>query len=108
MGMPGEVFDFTVNDSSLFGLIDKINSFTDVGQGGVFGLMILLVVGGGLFLMMKGYGNERALSVSLLVTSIIGVFLRLFQWIGDSIFYICLILFVVSIIFMIKDSEKYE
>jgi len=104
----GQIFDFTVNDSSLVGLIQKINSFTDVGQGGVLGIFILLVVGGILFMMMKNYGNERALAVTMFVTSFVGMLLRLIGLIGDNVFYICLILFVLGLILLIKEAEKFE
>jgi hypothetical protein len=104
----GQVFDFTLNDSSLTGMFAKINSFTDVGQGGILGIFILLVVGGVMFMMMKAYGNEKALSVTMLVTSLIGLFLRILGLIADYVFYICIVLFVVGIIFMMKDSEKYD
>ena len=103
-----EVFDFTVKDSSLVGMLQKINSFTDVGQGGILGIFILLVVGGVLYLMMKGYGNEKSLSVTMFITSIIGLFLRLMGLISDYVFYICVILFVVGIIFLLKDAGQYE
>jgi hypothetical protein len=59
-------------------------------------------------MMMKAYGNEKALSVTMLVTSIIGLFLRILGLIADYVFYICIVLFVVGIIFMMKDSEKYD
>lgn len=104
----GEVFDFNLNDSSLTGMLQKIDSFTDVGQGGVLGIFILIVVAGVLFLMMKSFGNERALSVTMLVTSIIGLFLRILGLIGDYVFYVCVILFVVGIIFLFKDAGQYE
>jgi hypothetical protein len=106
--MVGEVFDFTLNDSSLFGMFAKINSFTDVGQGGILGIFILIVIGGVMFLMMKAYGSEKALTVTMFVTSLIGLFLRILGLIADFVFYICLILFVVAVIFMMKDSEKYD
>jgi len=108
MGTVGEVFDFTVKDSSLVGMLQKINSFTDVGQGGILGIFILLVVGGVLYLMMKGYGNEKSLSVTMFITSILGLFLRLMGLISDYVFYICVILFVVGIIFLLKDAGQYE
>ncbi len=101
----GEVFNFVVEDSSLIGMLQKLNSFTDVGQGGVLGIFILLVVGGVLYLMMKGYGNERALAVTMFVTSIIGLFLKLMDLISDPVFYICIVLFVVGIIFLLKETE---
>lgn len=106
--LPTDVFDLTMNDSSLFGMFAKINSFTDVGQGGMLGIFILLVVGGVLFMMMKAYGTEKALSVTMLITSLVGLILRVLGLIGDTVFYICIMLFVVGIIFMMRDAEKYE
>ena len=103
-----EVFDFTVSDSTLVGMLQKINSFTDVGQGGILGIFILIVVGGVLYLMMKGYGNEKSLAVTMFVTSIIGLLLRLLGLISDYVFYICVILFVVGIVFLLKDAGQFE
>jgi hypothetical protein len=104
----GQIFDFIVNDSSLMGMFQKINSFTDVGQGGILGIFILIVIGVVMFMMMKAYGNEKALSVTMFVTSLIGLFLRILGLIGEKVFYICIVLFVVGVIFMMKDAEKYD
>jgi hypothetical protein len=108
MALAGQIFDFTTNDSSLTGMFQKINSFTDVGQGGILGIFILIVIGGIMFMMMKAYGNEKALAVTMFVTSLIGLFLRILGLIGGVVFYICIVLFVVGVIFMMKDSEKYD
>lgn len=106
--VPGQIFDFTVTDSSLGGLLQKINSFTDVGQGGILGIFTMIVVGFGLFLMMRDRGNERALPVSLLVTSIIGLLLRLAGFIGDNVFWISIGLFIISIIMLIREQGQFE
>jgi len=106
--LPGQVFDFEVNDSSLVGMLQKINSFTDVGQGGVLGIFILMVVGGALFFIMRGYGNERAFPVAALITALIGLFLRLLGLIGDTVFWICIALLVVGVAFLIKEQGQYE
>lgn len=106
--MVGEIFNFELNDSSLTGMFQKINSFTDVGQGGILGIFILIVLGGVMFMMMKAYGSEKSLAVTMLVTSIIGLFLRILGLIADYVFYVCIVLFVVGVIFMMKDSEKYD
>ena len=105
---PGQVFDFAVNDSSLGGLIQKINSFTDVGQGGILGIFIMIVVGGGLFLMMREKGNERAAPVAMLITSIIGLLLRLASLVGDATFWISIALFIISIIMLIREQGQFE
>lgn len=106
--LPGQVFDFTVTNSSLTGMLQKINYFTDVGEGGSIGIIILLVVGVPLFLMMRSLGNERAFSPALLVTSLIGLFLRLLGLINDTIFEICIGLLIVSILFLIKEQGQFE
>jgi len=108
MAMVGEVFDFTITDSSLIGLLHKINRFTDVGFGGVFGIFILLVVGGVLFLMMRTYGNERAFPVAMLVVGIIGLFLRIIALVGDNVFWICIALLIVSVLLLFKEQGQYE
>jgi len=103
-----EVFDLSLNDSTLVGFLNKVNSFTDVGDGGVIGIFVLLVVGVPLFLMMKGFGNERALGVAGFVTALIGFFLRIFGLISDVIFFICIILFVGGFALLIKEAAQFE
>lgn len=106
--VPGQVFDFTVNDTSLTGLIAKVNSFTDVGQGGMFGIFILMVVAFPLFLMMRSYGNERAFAVSAFITGFIALFLRLFSLINDTVLTICIILSAIGVILLLKEAANYE
>lgn len=108
MANVGEVFNFEVTDSSLIGLLQKINSFTDVGQGGMLGIFILIVVGGALTLMLRATGNERAFPVAGIVTTIIAIFLRILGLIIDSIMWICIGIFIVSVIFLIKEQGQYE
>lgn len=104
----GEVFDFTVTDSSLVGLIQKINSFTDVGFGGVIGIFIMILVGGVLFLMMRNYGNERAFPVAMLVVALLGLFLRVLTLVGDTVFWVSISLLIVSVLLLFKEQGQYE
>lgn len=106
--VPGQVFDFTVTDSSLVGLLQKINSFTDVGQGGVIGILIMIVVGGALFLMMRSFGNERAFPVAMLVTALVGLFLRIMDFIGDEVFWVSIALLIVSVLILLREQGQYE
>lgn len=105
---PGEVFSFENNDTTLVGMLQKINSFTDVGQGGMIGIYILIIVGGGLFLMMRAFGNERSFPVATFITALIALFLRILNLIGDAVFWVCIALFVVGFIFLIKEQGNYE
>lgn len=104
----GQVFDFKVTDSTLVGLLQKINSFTDVGQGGSLGILIILVVSASLYFIMRPYGNERAMPVAMLVASIIGLFLRIMQLVGDVVFWICISLLIVSVLLLFKEQGQYE
>lgn len=104
----GQVFDFSLNDSSLVGMFLKINSFTDVGHGGALGIFILLIVAAALFLMMKTYGFERSLTVTMLITSLIGLLLKIIGLIGDMVFIICIVLLIIGVILLIIDAEKYD
>lgn len=106
--IPGQIFDFETNATSLLGHIRKIDSFTDVGQGGILGIMILIVVGTSLFLMMRSRGNERAFPVSALIVSVIGLLMRLASLVGDNVFWICIALFIVSIVLLIREQGQYE
>lgn len=109
MSVPGQVFDFSLHgNSTLIGMLNKIDSFTDVGQGGIIGILILIVVGGALLLMMKSFGNERAMPVSLLITSVIGILLRIMGLVGDKVFWICVALTIVSATLLLKEQSQYE
>jgi hypothetical protein len=104
-----DVFDFSSPVGTTFvEMLAKINSFTDIGPGGIMGIFILLVVGCTLWLMMKGYGNERAFGVTGLILGVIAVFLRLFSLINDGTLYIIIIFAVVGIILLLKEAANYE
>lgn len=106
--MTTDVFDFTVTDSSLIGLLQKINSFTDVGQGGILGIFVLIVVGGSLLMMMRGFGNERSFSVTSLVLFIVAILLRIMNFITDLVLGVCVALGIIGIIYLIKEQGQYE
>jgi len=89
-------------------LLLKIDSFTNVGFGGMIGIIILLVVGGGLLLMMRAYGNERALSVASIVTAIIAVLLRIMGFISDIVLWVCISFFIVGVLYLLKEQGQYE
>lgn len=103
-----QVFDLRLENSTLTSMLNKVNSFTDVGQGGIMGIFILLVVFAPLFLMLRSYGNERAFGVAGLITGCMAVFIRILGLISDSVFYISIILAVVGVIFLIKEAANYE
>lgn len=108
MAIVGQVFDFSLENSSLIGMIQKIDSFTDVGQGGVLGILFILVIGGILFLMMRAFGNEKAFPVAMLVTSVLGILVRILGFINDQTLYVCIGLLIVSVLLLIREQGQYE
>jgi hypothetical protein len=86
-----------------------INSLTDIGSGGIFGIVMLLIIFGGFFFTMKSFKFESALPVAMFITSIIGVLLRLIPClINDYIMYVCIIVLIYSIYLLFKESSNYE
>lgn len=106
--LSSDIFDFSMQNGTLLEFFNKANSFTDVGYGGILGILILLVVGVVLFLMMKSYGLERAFGVTGISIFIIGLFMRIFGLVNDYVLYICIVLLVVGFILLLKDSAQYE
>jgi len=103
-----QVFDFSNVGTTFTEMLNKINSFTDVGQGGVFGIFILIVVFVPLWMMMRSYGNERTFAVAGLITGFIGILLAILHLISGPVLYLCIILSVVGIILLLKEAANYE
>jgi hypothetical protein len=88
-----------------------LNSLTDISGGGMLGIIFLIVIGFSLFLMMKSFKSESAMGVSIMITSVIGMIMRLFSTctiVNDYVMYILIGLFVVSIFVLRKESSLYE
>lgn len=91
--------------------IDKlryIDSLTDVGSGGMLGLVILIVIFSVLFLMMKSFKMESALAVSALITAVCGVLIRIMILTNDLIIYISIIMFVGALYFLRRSSSQFD
>lgn len=108
-GLSSDIFDFEMEgNGTLMEFLLKANSFTDVGYGGVLGIFLLITIGFTLFMMMKSYGNERALGISMFITSIIGIFLRLLTLINDFTLYICIAILIGGILLLLKEATPHE
>jgi len=88
--------------------LQYFNSLTDVGFGGMLGIGILILIGAVLFLMMKGFGNERAFSVTGIIVGVLGLFLWILKLINSKVFTILMILMVVGILMLIKEAANFE
>jgi hypothetical protein len=109
MSLPSDVFDFSMENGTLIEFLNQVNKFTDVGSGGVLGILILFIVGIPLFLMMKGMaGVERSFGVTSLVLMVLSIFLRILGLITDFVLYIIIILTVAGIALLLKESSRFD
>lgn len=105
----GTVFsDPTNNTISFLDQLHYINNLTDVGFGGVIGLAIVLVVGFGLFFMLKAFKFEGALAVAAFIAAFIAVLFRILELVNDYILYTTIIIFVIAFYLLKKYSSQFE
>lgn len=96
------------NATTFLKQLEYFNSLTDVGAGGVLGIVILLVIGASLFGMMKAFSYDKALGVSMLITSFLGILLAILGLVDNKIIYICLIILVFALFQLYKKSKEGE
>lgn len=84
-------------------LIDAINHVDKITYG-AFGVMLIIVIAAVLFFLMNAFGAQKALTVSLFISSIMGVFFRFMFMTNDYVIYIGIIFFVIAL-FMLKSSN---
>jgi hypothetical protein len=106
--MVTEIFETPGNVTTFPQQLQYFNSLTDVGFGGILGIAILILIGAVLFLMMKGFGNERAFSVTGIILGVLGLFLWIMKLINSKVFTICIIILVVGILMLIKEAANFE
>lgn len=82
------------------------DSLTDVGQGGMLGLIFLIVIGSVLFLMMKGWEFEKGFATSMFITSFLGILLSIMGLVSNKIIYLFIILLVVSVFLLFKSNDS--
>lgn len=100
------VFPPPQNATTFIQKLQYLDSLTDVGFGGVLGMSFLLIIFGALFLMQKAFAVEKALAVSLLITSVLSILLSSFGFVSDKIIYIGITALVASVFMLInRDSQ---
>jgi hypothetical protein len=88
---------------SFLDLLHYVNTTTSIGgQGGIFGIGIILATFFGVFLLTKAFSFDRSFVTASFITAFIALFLRILNLINDIIFYIMIIIFVISIFFIIS------
>jgi len=108
MMMSAMVFAAPHNATTLQGMLGYINSLTDVGQGPILGIILLLAIGAITFLLTKGFGNEKAFGTTGLIVGILGIFLRMMSLISDYVMYIGIVFAVLGVYLVMKEASNYE
>ncbi|MFX1312071.1 MAG: hypothetical protein ACFFHD_05620 [Promethearchaeota archaeon] len=103
-----DVFDFSVQNGTLTEILQKINSFTDIGQGGIFGLFILIVVGGSLYFIMSRISKKDSFGITFIIVGILSILLRLLGLITDYILWISIALMILGVYLIYEESSNYE
>lgn len=99
-----QVFPNPSNLTTPLKSLSYINSLTDVGMGPMLGTIIYFLLVGVLFMGMKAFSTDRAAAVTLFITSVLAVILRIFGFLNDFAIYLSLILLVLSL-FKLWSSE---
>lgn len=102
------VFDPPTNGTDFMGIMNYFNSLTDVGNGGMFWTVMLIVFATILFLMMKAYSTEKAMSWTLVISAVIAGLLRILNWINDATVAIFIIFGAVSLAYLLREASNYE
>ena len=71
-----------------------------LGDGGVFGIGLLIVVGMVSFLTFKGFRYEKAMIVSAMLTWIVSLLILKIGWITNQVFVLCCIYVVVGLYYL--------
>ena len=102
------VFAPPTNNTGFIGMISYINNLTDVGQGGMFFTVMLIVLAGILFMMMRAYSPERAFGITSIIIGIIAWLFRILDWVNDEVITIITILMIFGVYLLMKEAEAFE
>ncbi len=97
------------NETTFLKQLNYFNRLTDTGiTGGVLGIVILMVIGASLFGIMKAFSFDKALGVSMLITSFLGILLAILGLVDSGLIFILLIILVYSLFELFKKSKEGE
>lgn len=102
------IFNFDTNATDFIGMLKDINTFSDMGQGGIVGIVILLLTFAGAFLVSKAFSFEKSFGYAGFATAIIGMFLGAMGLINAFTFEVVLVLLVISLFFLWKERSNEE
>jgi len=106
--MVNMVFPTPTNVTTFPEQLAYFNSLTDVGFGGILGIVLLLLFTLIMFLMTKAFSIGKAAGVSFVIGAIFAMFLWAMELINSKILTISIIFAVFGIYLLIKESSKFD
>jgi len=97
---------FPYPDNNITGIVtflQHVNSMTVVGGTSFLGVGILIIIGFVSFLSTKAYSSDKALGFAGFLTLISAILLRFMELINDSVLIITVIIFIASVIFLMRE-----
>jgi len=80
--------------------------YTNYLAKGMLGVGILVFIAAVAYLSNKSYSYERAIGFSAFLTLISAILLRFLSLINDTAMFVCIALFVGSLVILIKERES--
>jgi len=95
---------FPYPGENILGIVSFMQ-YVNVLCKGFLGVGILIIIGFVSFLSTKNYTTDRALSFSTFLTLISAILLRFLELINDSILLIVVVIFILSVIYLIRERN---
>jgi len=100
------VFAPPSNTTTLINMLTYFNNLTDVGQGGMFFTVMLIVFGSILFLMMRAWGTEKAFGITSIIVCLNVFLFRLLSWVNDATLTVTVILMLLGIFLLAQNKGE--
>lgn len=98
---------FAYPDMNITGIVSFL-TYTNTLAGGLLGPGMLIMIGFVAFFSTKQYSTDRALGFASFLTLISAIFLRFLELINDSILFLVIVIFICSLIFLIRERSTEE
>ena len=98
---------FNYPNESMNGII-PLMLYTNELVNGFLGVGMLIMIGFVAFFSTKNFSTDRALGFASFLTVISAIFLRYLELINDSILFIVIVIFIGSVIFLIRERGTEE
>jgi len=102
------VFDAPTNVTTFVQKIAYLDGLTDVGFGGILGVVFLLIIFGVLILMMKSFRFESVIAPASFITAFLGILIRILFPISDQIIYISIIILIIGLLYLKNNDAQQE